>query len=536
MCRILLSFLIVFAVSLSAYGQSISRGPYLQVLSPESIQICWRTDIPANSRIIYGTTLNAQEQEVIDLNSKTDHFITIPNLEPGTTYYYSIGTTDSLLAASSQALRFTTSPSAANTDKFSFWAIGDFGKASQGQIDVMNSFIQYDQEAQTDFMLMLGDNAYQDGTQAEFQSKLFDVYDSILTYIPIYSTPGNHDYNSVNRLAPPAEHVGPYYDIFKSPILGEAGGTPSNTKLYYSFDYGNAHFISLNSEIQAWTLDDNSPMYQWLEADLQANTKEWVICFFHQPPYSKGSHDSDDFWELLMSAMRQNALPILEQYGVDLVLNGHSHVYERSKLIKGHYGFSFSFNNNTHAINSGNGNFEQGEHYIKYQNSGNEGTVYVVCGNSGSKEDDPDLDHPVMVSSYGGSNAYGSLIVEIEGNRLDGKYLKSDGTLFDHFTIIKPDLEDPLLHEKPNGLYASTVSLYPNPFENTFNLRFHLDKARQVELRIFDTGGKEVFRDSFKGKKHENIYTGNLASLQTGNYLVSLHVGNQVQTKHLTKK
>jgi hypothetical protein len=104
-------------------------------------------------------------------------------------------------------------------------------------------------------------------------------------------------------------------------------------------------------------------MYQWLEADLQANTKEWVICFFHQPPYSKGSHDSDDFWELLMSAMRQNALPILEQYGVDLILSGHSHVYERSKLIKGHYGFSSSFNNTTHAINTGNGNYEQGEHY-----------------------------------------------------------------------------------------------------------------------------------------------------------------------------
>ena len=534
MIQYLSIFLFLFSTAVS-YSQIINRGPYLQVLSPESIQICWRTDVPTTSRIAFGTELSAQEQVVIDLNAKTDHFITIPNLESGTTYYYSIGTTDSLLAGGNQAFRFTTSPVQGNSEKFSFWAIGDFGKASQGQIDVMNSFLAFDDSAQTDFMLMLGDNAYQDGTQSEFQSKLFDVYDSILTYIPIYSTPGNHDYNSVNRFAPPTQHVGPYYDIFKSPILGESGGVPSNTKLYYSFDYGNAHFISLNSEIQSWTLDNNSPMYQWLEADLQANTKEWVICFFHQPPYSKGSHDSDDFWELLMSAMRQNALPILEQYGVDLILSGHSHVYERSKLIKGHYGFSSSFNNTTHAINSGNGNYEQGEHYVKFQNSGNEGTVYVVCGNSGSKEDNPDLDHPAMVSSYGGSNAYGSLLVEIEGNRLDGKYLKSDGTVFDHFTIMKPDIDEPLLNGKPNVVYASAVSLYPNPFENTFNLRFHLDRARNVEVRIFEIGGREVFRDTFKGKKHENIYTGNLSSLSAGTYLVSLHVGKQVQTLHVTK-
>lgn len=520
---------------LISYSQSISRGPYLQVLTPNSIQICWSTSEPTISRVVFGTSLSEQSSEFVDEAPKTTHFVTLSDLSPSTTYYYSVGNANTLLAGNNEAFRFKTSPDNSSEETVNFWAIGDFGKASQGQIDVMNSFIAFDNSAQTDFMLMLGDNAYQDGTQSEYQSKLFDIYDSILTYIPIYSTPGNHDYNSVNRFAPPTQHVGPYFDIFKSPILGEAGGVPSNTKLYYSFDYGNAHFISLNSEIQSWTLDNNSPMYQWLEADLQANTKEWVICFFHQPPYSKGSHDSDDFWELLMSAMRQNALPILEQYGVDLILSGHSHVYERSKLIKGHYGFSSSFNNSTHAINTGNGNYEQGEHYIKFQNSGNEGTVYVVCGNSGSKEDDPDLDHPAMVSAYGGSNAYGSLVVEIEGNRLDGKYLKSDGTVFDHFTIIKPDLDEPLLNGKPNGVYVSAVSLYPNPFENSFNLRFHLDRARNVELRIFEIGGREVFRDTFKGKKHENIYTGNLSSLSAGTYLVSLHVGKQVQTLHVTK-
>jgi hypothetical protein len=100
---------------------------------------------------------------------------------------------------------------------------------------------------------------------------------------------------------------------------------------------------------------------------------------------------------------------------------------------------------------------------------------------------------------------------------------------------MKPDIDEPLLNGKPNVVYASAVSLYPNPFENTFNLRFHLDRARNVEVRIFEIGGREVFRDTFKGKKHENIYTGNLSSLSAGTYLVSLHVGKQVQTLHVTK-
>ena len=66
-----------------------------------------------------------------------------------------------------------------------------------------------------------------------------------------------------------------------------------------------------------------------------------MIAFCHHPPYTKGSHDSDADIELM--EMRQNALPILEDAGVDLVLSGHSHSYERSFLIDGHYGTSSTF-------------------------------------------------------------------------------------------------------------------------------------------------------------------------------------------------
>src|SRR2546425_5664596 len=129
---------------------------------------------------------------------------------------------------------------------------------------------------------------------------------------------------------------GPYYDIFTLPKSGEAGGVASGTEAYYSFNYANIHFVCLDS------IDSNrSPsgaMLTWLKADLAANTRQWLIAFWHYPPYSKGSHDSDP--DTTSTQMRQYVLPILDDYGVDLVLSGHSHSYERSYLLDGHYGVS----------------------------------------------------------------------------------------------------------------------------------------------------------------------------------------------------
>src|SRR5207237_5008840 len=101
---------------------------------------------------------------------------------------------------------------------------------------------------------------------------------------------------------------------------------------------------------------DRSPsgaMLTWLKADLAANTQQWLVAFWHAPPYSKGSHDSDSESEL--REMRQYANPILESYGVDLVLAGHSHSYERSYLLDGHYGSSSTLTSSM-ILDKGDGN------------------------------------------------------------------------------------------------------------------------------------------------------------------------------------
>src|SRR4051812_40731882 len=116
------------------------------------------------------------------------------------------------------------------------------------------------------------------------------------------------------------------------PRQAAAGGIASGTEAYYWFDYGNSHFVCLDSEETSRAT--NGAMATWLAQDLQSNTKDWLVAFFHHPPYSKGCSDT----ETNLIEMRTNFVPILESHGVDIVLSGHSHSYERSRFIDGHHG------------------------------------------------------------------------------------------------------------------------------------------------------------------------------------------------------
>ena len=224
---------------------------------------------------------------------------------------------------------------------------------------------------------MLGDNAYNDGTDAQYQAAVFNTYPELLRQLPLWSTLGNHDGYSADS----GTQTGPYYEIFDLPRNAEAGGVASYTEAYYSFDYGNIHFVVLDSYDSDRSANGN--MLQWLESDLAFNDKPWLIAIWHHPPYTKGSHNSDTEGRLI--DMRQNALPILEAWGVDLVMTGHSHTYERSYLLDGHYGLSGTLDVGTHLLDVGDGS-ESGDGMYEKPDAiaaEHEGAVYAVAGSSG---------------------------------------------------------------------------------------------------------------------------------------------------------
>ncbi len=533
-----ISFIVVYFGCYLVNSQILLRGPYLQSPTENSIVIKWRTSTNTNSKVRFGTDgLNLSQNIVLNTNTK-EHTVKISNLAPSTIYYYSVGNNSTSFTTPSARFRFKTNPIPGSEVPTRVWAIGDFGKGNAEQVAVKNSYMQYDDSSNTDVWIWLGDNVYNDGTDEEYQTKLFELngFSDVFSWLPFWPSPGNHDYNTVWEESaflgipysniPLEDHEGPYFDLVHVPTEAEAGGFPSELELFYSFDYGDVHFLSLNSEVFdfAQTFEGIDRMKQWIEQDLIQNTRTFTIAYFHQPPYSKGSHDSDDAFELVMKAMRERVIPLLESYDIDLVVCGHSHVFERSKLIHGHYGNSFSFDPSTMLKDGSNGNFSQGNAYHKdgYSNTP-DGTVYVVCGNSGSKEDAPSLDYPIMQFVDGGLDACGSFVMDIYKNRLDGKYLHMNGTVMDEFTILKSNLTVEIPDVSVCG--QESVTITPTISGGSDNLHYvwsiNNNTSTSVSINDQQIGNHQLtITDSLTGQvvtQNFNIVQGNNLTIVTQN-------------------
>lgn len=401
---------------------SITRGPYLQNGSPTAVTVRWRTDRRMDSVVAYGTDASALNQLVRVQASVKEHEVRLSGLSAATRYYYAFGASAATLRGGDAEHTFRTSPTPGTAQPTRIWVLGDSGTANGDARAVRDAFLGYMGGSTPDLWIMLGDNAYNDGRDSEYQRAVFDMYPQTLRSSVLWSTLGNHDGHSADS----ASQSGPYYDIFTLPTEGEAGGVPSGTEAYYSFDYANVHFVCLDSYDS--NRAQNGPMLTWMVNDLMATNATWIVAFFHHPPYSKGSHDSDSERQLV--DMREQALPLLETYGVDMVLSGHSHSYERSMYIHGHYGRSSSFSPSTMAVDSGDGQVGRGGAYQRPAAS-QRGAVYVVAGSSG-KVSGGSLNHPVMITSQ---RTLGSMVLDVEAARLSALFLDSRGSVKDRFTI-----------------------------------------------------------------------------------------------------
>ena len=430
--RTLIGVFTIFIIigPVAVYAASVIRGPYLQMGTPNSMIIRWRTDVATNSRVRYGTVRGKLTSVADNPTITTENEVTLSGLKPNTTYYYAVGTTTKILAGNDAAHFFITAPKVGTPKQIRIWVLGDSGTANRYAKEVRDAYYKYTGARHTDLWLMLGDNAYPKGTDADYQTAVFNIYPAMLSKSVLWPTLGNHDGHSSDS----ATQSGPYYDIFSLPSNAEAGGLASGTEAYYSFNYGNIHFIVLDS--YETDTSPHGPMMTWLENDLTASTQDWNIAYWHHPPYSKGVHNSDDTsgYEKELVRIREDALPILDAYGVDLVLTAHSHSYERSFLLDGHYDISTTLTSSM-ILNNGDGRPKGSGAYVKQGlgPSPHTGAVYVVAGASG-KSDGGKLNHPAMSISL---DVMGSMVIDLSGNRLDAIYLDRPGAVRDSFTIIK---------------------------------------------------------------------------------------------------
>lgn len=455
--------LLVMALQAGGQTPQLIRGPYLQAATSTGIVIRWRTDVITRSRVHYGTAPGKLDKVAEDAALTNEHSISLTGLQPHTQYYYSVENYTKVLQAGADNY-FYTLPPTGSTGFYRVGVFGDCGNNSVNQRSVKQQFIKYLGPNYMDAWILLGDNAYSTGADAEFQAKFFDIYkDDLLKKYPLYPSPGNHDYNDKDFAGDTAEdtHQVPYFQNFTMPVNGEAGGVPSHNKAFYSFNIGNIHFLSLDSDgkekNQYHLYDTLGPQVEWIKQDLAANKdKGWVVAYWHHPPYTMGSHSSDTEDDLV--AIRENFIRILERYGVDVVLCGHSHDYERSRLIKGHYGMEATFNAAAHNLSNASGLYDGSPNSCPYiKDSTNQGTVYVVAGSAGQLGG-KQKSFPHNAMFYSNADIGGAGMLEVQGNRLDFKWVCSDGVIRDHFTMMKEVNKHTVIKVKKGSSVTLTAS------------------------------------------------------------------------------
>jgi flavodoxin len=186
-----------------------------------------------------------------------------------------------------------------------FLAIGDTGTGTAQQKELAAVMSRYHAVFPYEFVLMMGDNMYGGEKPADFKAKFEDIYKPLLDQkVTFYATLGNHDESNQR-----------FYDHFN--MKGEE---------YFRLKKGNVAFYSLNSNYM------DKRQLKWFEDELKKDTSEWKIAFFHHPPYSSGGKHGSSL------GLREVVEPLFLKYGVNVVLAGHEHFYERIKPQKGiHY-------------------------------------------------------------------------------------------------------------------------------------------------------------------------------------------------------
>ena len=277
------------------------KGPYLSCVRQNSIIVSWRTESLDSSAVEYGLTAE-YGNEVKETTLKTAHSLTLTGLLPDTTYHYRV------LFEGNQTPDYAFRTAISSDSVFRFTVHGDTRTQADSHLAVVERIVALDPY----FGLHTGD-LVGNGFYESHWSVYFGIICSgaiCAQRIPLYYAIGNHE-----------EESPLYYDYFYLPH-----NNPDSTESYYSFDYGNSHFVSLDTEIP---YGPPSPQYQWLIRDLRAAYgKSFVFVFLHQHPYCAGGHNSN-------LALRNALSPLFEDYRVDMVFSGHSHFYQRNGPVNG---------------------------------------------------------------------------------------------------------------------------------------------------------------------------------------------------------
>jgi predicted phosphodiesterase len=290
-----------------ATGLEQPREPYVQGVTASSAVICWVSQHPGSGVVEYGKTPELGRKET-DPRVRRCHVVALAGLDSGSTYHYRVGG----VGESSSKGSLRTAP-VGKDSRFGFAVVGDSGSGGKGQLAVAALLGRLE----PDLVLHTGDVVYPAGQERHYDRRFFAPYRNLIKTVPVFPVLGNHDVRKGNSGTA-------FLENFHPPLE-----SPRSTKRYYSFDWGNTHFVALDSELYHGDRgSDPERQKDFLEQDLAASRKRWKVAFLHRSPYGSSRHGGD-------GRVREDLEPLFARHAVDLVFSGHDHVYERTVPIRG---------------------------------------------------------------------------------------------------------------------------------------------------------------------------------------------------------
>lgn len=331
------------------------------------MSISWITDVPSTSRLDY--SCSGVSSRVEDAAPVQRHLLVARNLPSGALCTYRVFSDDLPIGPESPF----HAPRSASESRFRFAVIGD----TDGGV-VPAAIAARLVAADPDLVIHTGDVVYPVGADSAYDQEIFRPFAAWLERGPILPALGNHDAKT-DRGAP----------LLANFVLPKPEG--SSDSRFYAFRQGIVLFLCLDVETSAFGA--RSPQYEWLVRTLRSTDAAWKIAYFHEPPFS--SDRSNLVARLVLS-------PVFELFGVDVVFNGHAHLYER-----------------THAIRM-------------YAPSG-PGIIYITEGGGGAALSTIQL---IPESAYAEAR-FSYLLADVDGGQLSLSAHGLDGTVFDSLILQK---------------------------------------------------------------------------------------------------
>ena len=356
--------------------------PYLQFATRTQITVMWEADSPCSAVVEYGTTYPPKQLAKVEKPDAMGEVL-LAKLEPNTKYFYRVVCTDAegRILTSKDSTFMTAVESG---EAFSFTIIGD----TQRNPAITGKLAKFMWDRRPNFVVHCGDVVDDGASKPQWTGDLLGPCKELFGRVPVYPCIGNHEKNHAN-----------YYKYFMLPA----------PEYYYSFRYGDAEFFVLDTNTnRTLTLMPGGEQYKWLEKSLAASDAKWKFCYHHHPAYTS---DADDYGNTAKGPTTAGDLrvrqlvPLYEKYKVDIVFNGHIHLYERTWPIK-------------------DGKVNQ-----------KDGVTHITSGGGGGKLED--IGPTPLFFKQEGRVDFHYCYVAIHLGTLSFKAFDQENRLFDHFTLKK---------------------------------------------------------------------------------------------------